>query len=113
MTNPQKRKGDAAERAVVDLLTQHGYLAERIPAGASADRGDIYMVGYYIEVKNYKNLADGIRACLKDLDGLRDRFFEHKKGIGIVKLPRTADPLDWVVVMPVKHFIEDYMEEPL
>ena len=69
------------------------------------------MVGYYVEVKNYKGLAEGVRACLKDLAGLRDRFFEKKKGFGVVKLPRSTDPMDWVVVMPLRHFIEDYMEE--
>lgn len=42
MPNPQKRKGDAWERAVAKALQSHGYPhAERTRAGWDDDRGDI------------------------------------------------------------------------
>ena len=43
MTSAQKRKGYAAERAVADYLIALGIDCERIPAGATADRGDLWV----------------------------------------------------------------------
>jgi len=43
VTNPSKAKGSRAERAVADYLTSLGIACERIPAGATADRGDLWV----------------------------------------------------------------------
>ena len=40
MANPQKRKGSAFERLVADYLAER-VACERIPAGATLDRGDL------------------------------------------------------------------------
>jgi hypothetical protein len=41
MSNPAKAKGSAFERLVCDYLDQ-SFITERIPAGASLDRSDLY-----------------------------------------------------------------------
>ena len=55
MTSPQKRKGHAAELAVVKWLRAHGITADRIQAGTHADKGDVTgWPGVVIEVKDRK-----------------------------------------------------------
>ena len=55
MSNPQKRKGDAFERSAADYLAEV-IPAERIPAGATIDRGDIWTPGAALECKNRTRL---------------------------------------------------------
>lgn len=43
MSNPQKAKGSAFERLIADYFIGHGVPCERIPAGATADRGDLWV----------------------------------------------------------------------
>lgn len=54
MTSPNKAKGSAWERAVVEFLRKAGWpYAERRIAGSAKDRGDIAgVVGVVIEAKN-------------------------------------------------------------
>jgi len=62
VTNPQKQKGSAYERLIVDYLKEHGFDAERTRAGWSDDRGDIHGVShssfgpFTIECKNQKSM---------------------------------------------------------
>jgi len=56
VTNKNKAKGSAAERAVTDHLNVRGVEAERVPAGATFDRGDIWVPDKNwpaIQVKNH------------------------------------------------------------
>lgn len=59
MTSPNKAKGSAWERAIVDHLRNAGWpYAERRIAGAAKDRGDIAgVVGVVIEAKNKARMA--------------------------------------------------------
>ncbi len=43
MSNPNKNKGSAYERLIADHLIGRGIPCERIPAGATADRGDLWI----------------------------------------------------------------------
>lgn len=64
MGNPQKRKGDRAEREVQALLRDLlGVPARRaLGAGRQDDIGDIHGVpNTVIEVANYRNMAEAIR----------------------------------------------------
>lgn len=56
MTTPSQRKGSQWERDIRDHLRANGWPhAERIPAGATHDRGDIGGIpGVVIEAKNAK-----------------------------------------------------------
>tara|TARA_B100000927_G_scaffold949_1_gene931 strand:+ start:1078 stop:1413 length:336 start_codon:yes stop_codon:yes gene_type:complete len=64
MTNPQKRKGDKAEREAAELLTEvTGFQCQRnLAAGIPEDVGDIYGIpNTVIQVCDW---ADKNRACL-------------------------------------------------
>ena len=59
MTNPQKSKGDAYERAIVDYLRKCGFRADRTRAGWIDDRGDIHGISrldspFTLECKNHR-----------------------------------------------------------
>ena len=58
MSSAAKRKGSAAERAVVEWLKANGYpYADRRLAGATLDKGDISgLPGVTIEIKNHAKL---------------------------------------------------------
>lgn len=58
MTNPQKRKGSAFERLVADYLAER-LACERIPAGATVDRGDLWTAAAAIQCKNQARLSLG------------------------------------------------------
>ena len=58
MTSPQKQKGSAYERLIVDYLRSQGFTVERTRAGWADDRGDVHGIyGFTIECKNHKSLA--------------------------------------------------------
>ena len=59
MTNPQKVKGDAYERTIVDYLRACGFRADRTRAGWTDDRGDIHGISradtpFTLECKNHR-----------------------------------------------------------
>ena len=55
MTNPQKAKGSAYERTIVDYLNSQGFTTERTRVGWAEDRGDIHgIAGFTFECKNHK-----------------------------------------------------------
>ncbi len=56
MANANKRRGSTWESAVRDYLKSKGIFAERMPAGASIDRGDIATPGWTIECKNAQRI---------------------------------------------------------
>jgi hypothetical protein len=53
MTHPSKVKGDAFERMCRDYLAEVGLPVDRIPAGASNDRGDLWFPGHTLQCKNH------------------------------------------------------------
>ena len=58
MPNPQKQKGSAYERLVVDYLRSQGFTVERTRAGWADDRGDVHGInGFTIECKNHRALS--------------------------------------------------------
>lgn len=71
MTNPQKRRGDAAEREIAKILadlTGHP-VRRKLGAGRQDDQGDIDGVpSTTIEVKAFKDTTRGIREGLDDLE---------------------------------------------
>jgi len=59
MGNANKDKGAAAERASCDYLNLRGIEAERVPAGATLDRGDLWIPDKNwpaVQVKNHARL---------------------------------------------------------
>lgn len=58
MTNSGKRKGSAFERLIADYLGEV-VPCERIPAGATLDRGDLWTPPASIQCKNRQQLSLG------------------------------------------------------
>lgn len=74
MTNPNKRRGDSHERNVRDYLLERGVTCERIPAGATQDRGDLWIPGGpVIQCKNHQRM---------DLAGWMDETLEQMHNAG-------------------------------
>ena len=104
MTSPQKRKGHAAELAVVKWLREKGIMADRIQAGTHADKGDVTgWPGIVIEVKDRKahswhGYFEQLRRQMKNADAWT--------GVIVAKRPGIADVGEWMAVMPVTEWYE-------
>ena len=88
MTNPGKRKGSAFERLIADYLAE-SVPCERIPAGATLDRGDLWTPPAAIQCKNRQQLSLGAW-----LDETVEQQHNAKKDWGwlIVKRRGVTDP---------------------
>jgi len=104
MTSPQKRKGHAAELAVVKWLRQKGIMADRIQAGTHADKGDVTgWPGIVIEIKDRKahswhGYFEQLRRQMKNADAWT--------GVIVAKRPGITDVGEWMAVMPVTEWYE-------
>lgn len=95
----QKDKGTRAESAVRDFLRGHGFGAERMPAGAAADRGDLAGVpGWTLEVKDYADVARALREAIDELQ-VEQANAGTPHGAAVVKRARRSNPADWYFVM--------------
>ena len=95
MTNPSKKRGTAAETAVVNHLRSLGYTAERLPPKGARDEGDIVVAerpGLVIEVKNRKGFE--LAAWVAELE-VEMRNAGATGGVLIVKKKGTQDPAAW------------------
>ena len=106
MTNPQKRKGSDAERAVVEYLASIGVRAQRIPAGATDDRGDLFVPIIEwpsIDVKNYSSYSGQLSHWI---DRANDQAGNGGRRFGVVWFKRTrkTSPADWYVAMTGEAF---------
>ena len=106
MTSPQKRKGSEAERAVVEYLARLGIEAQRIPAGATADRGDLFVPIIEwpsIDVKNYSSYAGQLSHWI---DRANEQAANGGRRFGVVWFKRTrkTNPGDWYVAMTGEAF---------
>jgi hypothetical protein len=100
MANPQKRKGSAFERLIADYLAER-MPCERIPAGATLDRGDLWVEAAAIQCKNHRTLSLG--AWLRDA-------MEQQRNAGkrlhalVVKRKGSTAPAEQFVVMTLEQF---------
>jgi len=100
MANPQKAKGSAFERLVRDYLAD-AIPCERIPAGATIDRGDLWTTAAAIQCKNHRSLSLGAW-----LAQTRQQQISANKPLHalVVKAKGTTDPADQFVVMTLEQF---------
>jgi Holliday junction resolvase len=76
VTNPQKIKGSAYERSIVDYLRASDFRVDRTRAGWTDDRGDIHGVTsrtgqpFTFECKNHKaiNLSGWVTELYREID---------------------------------------------
>lgn len=103
MTNANKTKGSAWERAIVEALRAAGWPhAERRVAGAALDRGDIAgVVGVVIEAKNKARLD-----LAEWIDEAECERVNDNAWLGVVwhKRRGTTDPGRWFVTMSGDQF---------
>jgi Holliday junction resolvase len=103
--NKSKRKGTAAETAVVGYLRENGFPhAERRALNGSTDRGDVAGVpGVVIEIKNCARM---------ELAGWVDeaRLEAANAGVGVFAVAHKrrgkGNPADWFVTLPLSVFCE-------
>jgi Holliday junction resolvase len=104
MASSEKRKGSAAERAVVDYLKAHGFpQARRTQAGTRHDIGDVDGVpGHAIEVKNHARIA--LAEWVEQLEAeIAAKGVEG--GVVVVKRRGKGDPGDWYAVTPLRRYV--------
>ena len=106
VSNPQKTKGSGWERALVDYLALHHIEATRIPAGATNDRGDLFIPIIEwpsIDAKNYASYAGQLGGWV---DRAEEQAVNAGRRFGIVWLKRKgkANPANGYVVMSGKAF---------
>ena len=105
MTNPSKAKGSRAERAVADYLIERGVPCERIPAGATNDRGDLW-----VPVIEYPSIDVKDQATIT-LAAWVDRAKQQAENAGRVagvvwhKRKGKANPADWYVTTTGEGFL--------
>lgn len=105
MSNPNKAKGDRAERTGRDYLRAHGFPGtERTRAGYTRDAGDLHLSpGVIAQVKDCRTLR--WREWLAEL---AEQALEAQADIGllIVKRPGMGDPGQWLAVTTVERMTE-------
>lgn len=100
-----KAKGTAAESAFRDHLRACGIRAERIPAGATHDRGDILAhPDWCLEVKHYTDTAAAVSKGLADL-AVEQANAGTPYGAVVVRRRGKPDPADWAVVVPMSTLV--------
>ena len=110
MSNPQKVKGDKAERDVAGYLAAHGFpYAERAyGAGRPDDVGDIDGIpGVVVEVKNHKALT--IPAWLNELEvEMSNARAVH--GAVVAKRRGSTDVGSWYAIAPFADWVRLLLE---
>lgn len=102
MANPQKRKGSTFERLIADYLAER-MPCERIPAGATLDRGDLWTEAAAIQCKNHRTLSLG--AWLRDAMEQQQNAGKRLHAL-VVKRKGSATPAEQFVVMSLEQFRE-------
>lgn len=104
MTNPQKIKGSAYERLIVDYLRECGFTVDRTRAGWSDDRGDIHGIeGFTWECKNHKaiNLSGWISELLIECSNAGTKI-----GAVIHKRRGVTDAGEQYATMPLRMLVQ-------
>ena len=110
MTSPAKRKGDRAELAVQRVIVDAGWPCERIPAGAEADRGDLWVPVIEwpsVDVKDHATHSLGAwldRAQIQAINAGR------ASGAVVWKRRGTTDARRWFYIQTLGGFL-DHMEQ--
>lgn len=108
MTNPQKRKGDQAEREIAALLSDELGLPVRrkLGAGRADDAGDLDGIpNVAAQVKNYRDVLRAINGAVADLEAQK-RHAGADHGVAFIRRPGGR----WIAVMDVPGWCGLYRE---
>ena len=109
MSNPQKNKGDAAEREIAALLTKFtGYEVERrFGAGQDKDKGDLVGIpDTVLQVANWKDTNAAILQKPREAEQQRINA-KAKHAASLVrykKRPGCAEGDNWRVVLTLQQY---------
>jgi Holliday junction resolvase len=106
MGNPRKAKGSAFERAVTEYLRAQGLRVQRIPAGATADEGDLFVsdpTWPAIQCKNHAKFD--LAGWVRDVEAQAANA-NRRNGIVWHKKRGTTNPGEWYVTMTGQTFVE-------
>lgn len=110
-------KGNLFERQMLDYLRDAGVNVVRVHDGGTKDEGDLRIVRQHrgdggwdpntiaAQLKNYRNLADGINAALRDLPE-QVANARADAGVAIVRRHGKPNPGDALVVCTVDTAVE-------
>lgn len=105
MTNPSKAKGSAWERAVREYLRARGLRVQRIPAGANADEGDLFVSDARWPAIQCKSHAKfDLAGWVRDAEDQAHNAGRHA-GIVWAKKRGTTDPGRCYVIMTGDAFV--------
>ena len=105
MTSPQKRKGDKAERDVLGYLTECGISADRIPAGATLDRGDLWIASPQFPTIDVKDHATPQLGSWVERAAEQAANAGRTAGVVWHKRRGKTNPADWFVTMSGESFV--------
>jgi len=105
MTHPNKVKGSRAERSVADYLLEHGINADRIPAGATLDRGDLWIPSPAFPTIDVKDHATPQLAAWVDRSKEQAANAGRTSGVVWHKRRGKSSPADWYVTMSGSSFV--------
>lgn len=109
MSNPSKRKGTAAETALLRFAHLHGFPhADRQPLRGNRDQGDLALCpGVVVEVKNHSGMpALGQPSAAVLAQWMNQTEVERTNaraaiGLLVVKRKGTTDPGRWFAYLPL------------
>jgi hypothetical protein len=104
VTNPQKAKGSAYERLIVNYLREHGFRVDRTRAGWADDKGDIHgITGFTWECKNHRsiNLSGWIRELLVECKNAGTKL-----GAVIHKKRGSTNPGEQYATLPLEMLVQ-------
>lgn len=102
--NPQKNKGSAYERSIVNYLNECGFGTERTRAGWTDDRGDVHGISdrlgvpFTVECKNHQrlNLAGWISELHAEIGNAKGVL-----GVLVHKRRGTQNPAEQYATLPL------------
>ncbi|MBU6330288.1 MAG: hypothetical protein KGR18_10105 [Acidobacteria bacterium] len=105
MTNPQKAKGAAFERLIADYLLSRSIPCERIPAGATLDRGDLWIPIIEYPTIDCKNHRSPQLSAWVDRAGEQAHNAGRHAGVVVHKRHGVADPARQFVTTDLDMFL--------
>ena len=108
MVNPQKNKGDAAERELAKLLSDLlGFTVKRkLGAGRAEDTGDLHgLPDCTAQAKNYADVMRAINQGLKDLDNQQKNAASTH---GVLFVRRRGG--QWIAVQTLEQWATTFRE---
>ena len=105
MANAAKAKGSRAERQVADYLVASGLYCERIPAGATLDRGDLWFPRLDLPTVDVKDHATPQLGQWVDRAAEQAENANREVGVVFHKRRGRGNPADWFVTCSGAAFV--------